>query len=202
MQTLLFLDVLIAFYVSGLCFMRRKKIEIWTPVYQFEELYEVSTLGRVRSLDRFFIDILNREHTNKGRILMPRLNRKKYLSIALYDINHKRTDKKIHAIVLHSFIGFSTMQINHKDLNKSNNRLDNLEYCTCRENIAHFWKSKKKSSQFIGVYFNKVNKINPWKASITVNGKNVHIGQFDKEIEAYEARIKYEQYLQSIGKLT
>lgn len=175
--------------------------EWWKPIIGFESFYQVSSLGNIKSLRRFFIDILGRNHTILGRMLSPRVTTKKYLAVALYDELHNRKNKNVHTIVLEAFLGVRDMQVNHKNLNKQNNELRNLEYMTCRQNIGHFWKTKKRSSRFIGVRFENKHKVNKWVAYITLNGKSKFLGYFFTEIEAYVARLKYEVHLYSIGYL-
>lgn len=102
-------------------------IEQWRSITGFDGLYEVSSLGRVR----------NNEH----KILRP-YKMGKYLGVSLYKGGRQR--RYLAHLVAAAFIGpcklglqrFST-QVNHKDGNKANNALENLEYVTQVENKAH-----------------------------------------------------------------
>ena len=106
--------------------------EIWKPVVGYEGLYEVSNLGRVKSLPR---------RTTKGGILSLFHNKKNgYVYATLY--NGKRgTGKRVHKLVMMAFDPRPTgpyydknYTINHIDGDKTNNRLDNLEWCSQSEN--------------------------------------------------------------------
>jgi hypothetical protein len=77
------------------------------------------------------------------------------------------------------------MLVNHKDGNKLNNLLSNLEYVSNRENISHGFLSKKTSSKYVGVSFYKKTK--RWQANIQIKGKQNKIGYFKTELEAHEA---------------
>lgn len=106
--------------------------EEWRPVVGYEGVYSVSNLGRVRR------DIDGTGNTKAGRILCPRLDEYGYAYLFLA-LNGKRNRHTVHKLVTAAFIGERPpeMQVNHKDAVKTNNRLSNLEYCTCEENIHH-----------------------------------------------------------------
>jgi hypothetical protein len=163
--------------------------EIWKPVYGYEKYYEVSNFGNIKSLQRIFTNIIGITCNRKEKILKPQITRDGYLCFIL-KVDKKNISKNIHRIVMESFIGPKNMQINHIDGNKKNNQLNNLEYCTCRQNVIHFWKDKQRTSKFNGVCFDKNRK--KWIASITNNGKGINIGRYLNEYDALKARIKYE----------
>lgn len=101
--------------------------EIWKPAVGFEGLYEVSNLGRVKSL--------NYRRTGKERILKPRRIEKKsgnvYYAVHLYK-DGKAYDKPVHRLVAEAFIPNpdNLPEVNHKDENPLNNHVGNLEWCT------------------------------------------------------------------------
>lgn len=103
--------------------------EIWRKIEGFEK-YEVSNLGRVRSLDY--------KHTGETKVLRPILNRYGYLRINLYK-NSKLCSRSIHRLVAQAFIlnPENKQQVNHIDANKQNNIVSNLEWCTNLENMQH-----------------------------------------------------------------
>lgn len=105
--------------------------EIWKPVVGYEGLYEVSSYGRVRSLDRY--DRMNR--FCEGRILKLCANRLGYLKAGLCS-NDKKKQYLVHRLVAEAFIPNPNNLpiINHKDENPSNNNVDNLEWCTAKYN--------------------------------------------------------------------
>ena len=135
--------------------------EIWkpVPVTGYKNLFSVSNLGKVKSLDR---TILYRrlESRNKfrrelnGRILKPyfRGSRASYYSVTI-GVKESGASRKmdIHRLVAKAFIPNpkNKPQVNHKNGNKTDNRVVNLEWVTEKENMEHarkngFIKSKKK----------------------------------------------------------
>lgn len=123
-------------------------MEIWKPVKGFEGLYEVSNLGRVKSLDRI-VSRTSRPQTIKTRILKPCIQ-KLNLDFTIYQrlyVNLRKDKKtkigKIHRLVAEAFIEnpFKKPQVNHKDFNTFNNSADNLEWVYPKEN-THYSMSK------------------------------------------------------------
>lgn len=107
--------------------------EIWAPVVRFDGHYEVSNLGRVkRPAGRFF-------WRPTEKLMKANTNKKGYKRIGLRVPGAKPVKVYLHQIVAEAFHGPcpQNMQINHKDLDKGNNRASNLEYLTYRQNIDH-----------------------------------------------------------------
>ena len=118
--------------------------EIWKDVVGYEGLYEVSDKGNVRSVERK--DSIGRKCG--GRVLKPINNGHGYLQVDMCK-NGKAKKKRIHRLVAEAFIpnpkGF--LEINHKDENKSNNELSNLEWCTREYNINYGKRTEKVSKK-------------------------------------------------------
>ena len=114
--------------------------EIWKPVCGFEDKYEVSNLGRVRSLNF-------RNKKNDIKLLTPLDNGKGYLQVRL-----SRKWHKVHRLVAKAFIPNPNNydEINHKDENKSNNKVDNLEWCSRKYNVNYGNRNLKQSLANIG----------------------------------------------------
>ena len=98
--------------------------EIWKPISGYEGLYEVSNLGRVKGLKR-------------NRILKPH-NTNRYYQVCLCK-NGIQTDKLIHRLVAEAFIPNpdNLPEVNHKDENKLNNAVSNLEWLSQADNLAY-----------------------------------------------------------------
>lgn len=106
--------------------------EIWKPILGFEGYYEVSNLGRVRSVDRYD----RRGYLQKSHLLSPSLKKTGYEEVHLY-VNHKQYTFSIHRLVAKAFINNprEVKCVNHIDGNKRNNVVSNLEWCTHGENL-------------------------------------------------------------------
>lgn len=105
-------------------------IEEWKDVQFYEGRYQVSNLGRIKSL------------VNKERILIPQRNAQGYLHVSLCK-NGKRNNHMISRLVMRHFIPNPESKpcVNHIDGNKNNNTLKNLEWCTYSENIKHAYRN-------------------------------------------------------------
>lgn len=117
--------------------------ETWKDIVNYEGLYQVSNLGRVKTLDRVrefpngIIHIVRRESLMKLK-----LTQFGYLTISLYNHSHsgrKSKDYFVHKLVLLMFSPNpeNKLEGNHKNGIKLNNTLDNLEWCTRTENNRH-----------------------------------------------------------------
>lgn len=113
-------------------------MEEWRQVTGTEGGYEVSNLGRVRSMKRYRGQI--------GRIMPQTIQpsgrggKLTYYAVTLW-VHNKAWCRKVHRMVAEAFIPNpdNLPQINHKDGNKLNNHATNLEWCTARQNTAHAW---------------------------------------------------------------
>ena len=108
--------------------------EIWKDIEGYEGLYQVSNFGRVKSLEK--IDFSG--HKRKCKILKLALNRYGYVYLILSKNGNKKA-YTVHRLVAETFIPNPNKLpfVNHKDENKSNNRVDNLEWCTHEYNINY-----------------------------------------------------------------
>ena len=143
-----------------------EKIELWADIKGYEGYYQVSTFGNVRSMDRDFINKRGAYRSIKGRLLCKQKDKYGYLYVllsaaSLYPNQHPK-HCTIHRLVAKSFIPiphtllyqgytYDTLQVNHKDENKENNCVENLEWCTPEYNVnygTHNQKFYKPISQF------------------------------------------------------
>lgn len=109
--------------------------EIWRDIKGYEGLYKVSNMGRVKSLERTFIDKIGRERYVKECFLKPGTDRGGYLRVGLCD-GEKRKTFKVHRLVCEAFHENpdNKPQVNHINEIKTDNRSCNLEWATAREN--------------------------------------------------------------------
>ena len=120
--------------------------EIWKPIAGYEGLYEVSNLGRVKSLERYEIARKGVVRKRKGRILKSASDKDGYLKVTLSK-EHKLKTIGVHRLVAEAFIPNPENKntVNHKDENKNNNVVENLEWSTNGENNNHGSRNKKIS---------------------------------------------------------
>ena len=107
--------------------------ERWRPIVNYEGWYEISDIGRTKR-------VMKANNTFVGRILTPRHTRG-YLTIVLHKDGVRGT-YLIHRLVIAAFVGPCPdgKQVHHKDANKWNNCIENLEYVTSSENALHACK--------------------------------------------------------------
>jgi len=116
--------------------------EQWRAVVGFDGLYEASSLGAIRALSRVGT---YRGRWGDARMRFPaRLmklyaTKTGYLTVALKRVNLPAQTKLVHKLVTEAFFAppGPGQQVNHKDGDKANNRLENLEYCTASQNLRH-----------------------------------------------------------------
>ena len=152
--------------------------EIWKDIDGYEGLYQVSNLGRIKVLAHTF------KRYSSERILDFSKYDHKYISVNLYDGN------KCHIVSLHSLVAQAFIpnpdnlpMINHKDENPSNNRADNLEWCTHRHNDSYGTKPARISAKLKALYESEEGQ--RIKNSISVSLKDYYLtedGQKRKKI--------------------
>lgn len=151
-------------------------IEIWKDIPDYEGYYQVSNLGNVKSINHY--DKQNR--LRKEKILKPIINHD-YLIVNLSK-NGKTKYKRIHRLVLSAFIGKSNLQVDHINCNKKDNRIENLEYVTAKENTKRAWDNglssspnNRKVKQFDknGIFIKEWNNITQF---LKQNNKNIKSG--------------------------
>jgi hypothetical protein len=112
--------------------------EIWKPIEGYDGKYEISNLGRIKSYAQ----------KKEGKITYGYLDHKGYRTIFLYDVPQHGKWYKVHRLVASTFLDNpqNFPQVNHKDENKSNNRVDNLEWCDNDYN-CHYGTKIQRSSE-------------------------------------------------------
>jgi len=156
--------------------------EIWKTITDFEN-YQVSNFGRIKSL-------------KYGKILNPSISSNGYKNTGLFKdkIQYK---KMVHQLVAIMFLNHipngKKIVVNHKNFIRTDNRLENLEIITSRENTNK--KHLKYTSKYVGVGWHKASE--KWCARIVMDKKRIHIGLFINEIDAHNA---YQEYLTQASK--
>lgn len=154
-------------------------MEIWKEITGYEGIYEISSFGNLRSIYRRQYFILKPKQTG-------------YCVVSLRK-NGRNQELKVHRIVAAAFIPNTENKpvVNHINGIKNDNRVENLEWVTHRENICVHYKLKEKTSTYTGVSFYKANK--KWKSQIYINHKTHTIGYFNSQEEAHIARVFFEK---------
>jgi len=119
------------------------KNEIWLPINGYENLYEISNLGNVKSLAKQKGFVFTKDKVFK---LTP--TSLGYLRVGLRDKNGNKKCFLVHRLVAIHFIGnppINRPQVNHKNGIKTDNSVINLEWCNVSENILHAFKNKLKN---------------------------------------------------------
>lgn len=118
--------------------------EVWKDIINYEGLYQISNYGRVKALEK---DVVRRKCGIKHCleiIMKPVSDKDGYLSVT-FCVHSKGKAKtfKVHRLVAQAFIPNpeNKPQVNHKDGNKENNSVQNLEWVTGKENIQHAYKT-------------------------------------------------------------
>ena len=143
--------------------------EIWKDIQEYEGLYQVSNLGRIKSFPR------PGTRTKKIRILKQTIGKHGYYCVVLYK-NGKPKTKIVHRIVAETFINNKNNYniVNHKDENSLNNNVSNLEWCSQKYNINYGTGNKRRSDTEkiqINQYDLKGNLIKEWKGIIDASKK-------------------------------
>lgn len=120
--------------------------EIWKDIEGYDGIYQVSNLGRIRSLDRNVPALCAktgtiRDYFRKGKMmkLRPINTGAGYMVVTLKDNDRKAHTELVHRLVARAFVQgyFDGADVNHRDENKANNRADNLEWCNRQYNINY-----------------------------------------------------------------
>lgn len=155
--------------------------EIWKDIPEFEGIYQVSNMGRIKSL-------LRKSYSGrmlKERLLSPTPDTKGYVRVTLHK-NKKAFHKSVHRIVAEVFIdGDISLQVNHIDGIKTNNVYTNLEWCTNKENSDHAYNTGLKNKEIL----NKAFKIRSIKLDTEQEQNHYSINQAAKDLNLYPSNI-------------
>lgn len=137
--------------------------EVWKPIKNYEDEYLISNLGRVKS-----IITLRKDRRGYTYSVKPRIMKQSFTSTGYLMINLKGKFFKVHRLVASAFIDKPVGKdfINHKDFNTTNNRVENLEWVTPRENVLHAVNGHRNNRYY---YFDKEKAIQMFKSGASAN---------------------------------
>jgi hypothetical protein len=117
-------------------------MEIWKSISRFNGEYEVSNEGRCRSTEKVIMKSNGITYKRVSKILKPALQVDGYLKCA-FSFEGRLITKPLHRLVAETFISKPSeyLEVNHKDCNKTNNHVDNLEWVTKSENLKHAYNN-------------------------------------------------------------
>jgi hypothetical protein len=167
--------------------------EIWKDIQGYEGYYKASNLGRIKSQERKINRSNGTSQIIKERILKVYTSSGGYLRVKLY----KDLEKKIFSVSRIVAIAFNLPKedfhedVDHKNNNKTDNRVDNLQWMTSRGNSTKRSLQKNKTSKYHGVSLRGLTK--KWRADIYFKGIKYFLGYYNLEEDAYEAVTKFEK---------
>lgn len=161
--------------------------EIWKDIKGYEGYYQVSDLGRVRSLDRVVPHNLGKKERHiKSRIITPWEIPQGYLCVSLSkdgSVLKERISKLVAAAFLKDYV--PSVFVDHINENRKDNRLSNLRTCNNGENMRNRGPQKNNKSGFKGVYQDK--KSGKWISKINFESKAYHCGLYKNKEDAARA---------------
>lgn len=158
-------------------------MEVFKEIKGYEGLYEVSNRGNVKSLKR--------KNRLNEILLKIHLSTTGYPQVLLTKQGKSKT-YQVHQLMAIAFLNHipngNRTVVDHIDNVKANNKLENLQITSHRNNSSKDTFRKNKTSKYIGVHWDEKRK--KWRSSKRINGKKTYLGMFKTEIDAYEAYLK------------
>ena len=158
---------------------------MWKDIPDFEGCYTVNEDGQIKSVPRCIIHKNGKQVWLNGCILKPAKYRNGYMFVLLCK-GGKRVQRMVHRIVMEAFCGKSQLEVNHKDGNKANNALSNLEYVTHSENQLHSYRvlKRKPTTPYKGKQGFDHNKSKPIIVENVLTGDLYYFGSYRVAQEA------------------
>lgn len=170
-------------------------IEVWKDIYGWEGLYQVSNLGRIRSLDRLAYRSCNGNKFVKGRLLILQHDKDGYATAHFRDATTSRNKRlKVHRLVAGAFIPNpdGKDQVDHINGIRNDNRVENLRWCTCKENL-NFPIARTNNSRSTKESYNRFPELRKLRAKtlgatgkikVLVKRNGIVVGSFCSQKEA------------------
>ena len=161
--------------------------EVWKDIDGYDYEYQISNLGRFKRVTAY-----SKNYT--GFITRGAFDKFGYLRITVVK-NKKSKTLKIHRLVAQYFLGnySEDLSVNHKNFNKSDNRIENLEMMTYSENALDFIlkvKKEKSYSNILGVGYH--SQLGKWTTRVNKNGKRVSLGTYSTKEEAEKVIVDFQ----------
>ena len=151
--------------------------EIWKNIPNYEGVYQASTFGRIKSLDRIEINVNGILRKLKGKILSQGKDNKGYKIVVLCSEN-RHLSFRVHQLIAITFLNHKVIcrkiVVDHKDNIKTNNYLNNIQVISCRDNTS---KDNINLLNNTGVY--KCKKEGFFYSQIRINDKKITLGYFN-----------------------
>jgi hypothetical protein len=156
-------------------------MEIWKDIPQFEGVYQASNLGKIKRVIAY---------KKPPGIIKLRKTCNGYMQCCISFMGVKKY-YLAHRLVISAFVGIENKDVDHINSDRTDNRIENLRYCTKREN-SHF-RYEREGSESIYRGVTRHNK--KWRVRISVNGKQIRLGTY---LTQEEAASVYNNYLKNI----
>lgn len=154
-------------------------METWTDIRGYEGLYQVSDLGRIRSLGRLCKAKNDSQSKKKERILTQEITVFGYCRVRLFNSDGKAKHYAVHRLVAQAFIGNPEgYEVNHRNEIKTDNRVENLEIVTSKDNCNYGTRNKRLSEK------NTANKALWCKGVIQKDKDGNIIAEYDSRLDA------------------
>ena len=162
-------------------------MEEWRDIPGYETYYQASSLGNIRRLNSIVAGRCNTLRRLAGDVLKLQKNSNGYITVG-FCINHSCKYQRVHRLVCMAFHPNSENKkfVNHKDGNKTNNHIDNLEWCTKSENEIHAYKTGLKNPPCAKSMLGRFGALhNTSRAVLQFNLNGQFIKEYGSGLEAY-----------------